>query len=677
MTYNVGFEIPREVRNIKHDFRIAIHSFTRPFTDVHNFSFGKNVDKANLIISPEGVTNVTFGCSTNSVPQSGEFTLVGGLVGQEEINLNSAANTSYISATGQIAGLTSTTNSDTSSLTPDATPEPVDSRIPNKIAAGIKFSGEIENRTMDLGAMFSNTNQIVKPMDYVVIYTKDVRTNMWYGSKQTANTDVPEDALPKFIGIVREIHTEYNATTNRMEFTIRFNTLLRLVELARYSMEFIMYPILETITGKKFGEFEQNVLRSSKAFYSVEPHQIVQKSLQTDYPFELLGNRIEEDQLRGEIQSLSFELLTPKIGQGDFNYDTKLNKLRQLAVNKDFEFYTEEEGQLVWKLPTYARGINVKDGNKATSELFNPDDPNHDGVYHIHDFISINIQQSENEIINVMSGPNDFAISGTGNMNFNAIKDFRFTYFIKGGKDTPLEREMERRFGFLDVGVRPMPMQNPLGYNLLSKDPQERDLHFAQMVYYDFKMYKNNIGRYITATLTMIDDPRIKCGMPIVIPLLAECGRGKVKGKIIPSIFYIAATQRRYEYQKAPILVLTLTHGRFIDEEFHNGIHLFGRLSSWMSRVEPELVYNVGVETKKQSLADLNTGIGPLVITNTTEVEAARSTGNNVYYDLKNVGPNDERVREVMDFIIEQRKKRQEELNKKHGVDPVRPKEGC
>lgn len=572
---DIGFEIPRDVKNITHDFRVAVFSFLDDFKNISNF----NYDSANIVINPEGVTGLTFSCSTAPSAVQGQFILVGGLVGQPE----------------KIQGTRATVKA----VILDENGKPL-AQISDKISSNPFDAGSVETRGMDLGSMYSNSNQIIKPMDYVAIFTKDVWTNRWYGSTAEDNSVPPPDAKPKFIGLISSILVDYNAQTNQMMFTIQFKTMLRLLELARFSSTRAQFDTLSQISGKDFNNLYNNVVLEAASFGSQIPaNEIITALVTPDYPSQLITDRIEKDTGRGEPQSISFQAFSPQTLQGAGNYETKLSKIATYAVNKDMEFYAAEDGHLVWKIPTYARGINRQPGNRVTTLQFNPDNyalDNRDTVYHIHEFISMTLQQSETEIVNVVNGALDFDVNGLGSVDQNQLFSAnRYIYFIEGGDATSNQYIADRRFGFRDVGIRPIQLRNPLYYeNVGATSDFKADLPHAQMMYYDMKALKNNIGKYWTASLTMIDDPRIQCGFPIIVPLTARAGVGSNEGHVLPAIFYITATSRKYEYNKPPFLTLTLTHGRFIDEEFHNGIHIFNHLSSWWGRFEPTLFWELG-----------------------------------------------------------------------------------
>lgn len=552
---SVGYEIPRDTYNYAHDFRVAIFSFRRNFDDIANFDF----DTADIVINPEGITNVGFAGSVATSPQSGSFTIVGGL------------------------GVQKTTNSVTLNK---------NSIKYNKM--GGTSLGDVENHGMDLGYIFSNSSDFIEKMDYVAVYTKDPRTNMWFGSKSYENSAVPKDAKPKFLGIVSSITVGFNVQENRMMYTVNFKNMLRILELQRYAASRSQWAVLQTITGKDVGEGLTNEILDAEFFTSTEkaPWEIITSTLKQDYPTALIESRIEHDKTRGVLQRTNVDIMVPT-NAWQSSWDTKLNKFKQYATNKDFEFYAAEDGKLVWKLPTYARGINKIDDNKVTTEQFDPQNLDKENLYHIHDFVSISLTNSEGELINFVSGANDWAVNGVGNLGqvFEGIPN---AYFIAGGTNTPDSWRYDRGVGFRDIGVRPAQIRNEMAYNLSQQDtPTNQQTNFfeSQLWYYDYKVWKNNVGKEITASLTMIDNPAIEAGKPCIIPLFAEAGSGKLKGKILPAIFYISATQRRYEFNKYPVLQLTLTHGRFISDEFHNGIHIYDKVSPWIKASEPDLVY--------------------------------------------------------------------------------------
>lgn len=574
------YEIPRDVRNTKHDFRIAIFSYDKPFSQIYALDFEFDA----IVIKPEGLTSLSFNTTTMTSPGGGSFTIVGGLSG----------------------AISRAPRKETQATVYDENGNPL--TLGSSKLEGILNDNLESNQPIDIGSMFSNTQQFIKPMDYVLIFTKDVRTGRWYGADPLDRADVPSSAKPKYLGIITDINTGYNANSNTMEITVNFKSMLHLLEISRYAVEpqalpflteiWAKYAVDKGLAAKKFEETAYNDIQQSKSFLSNKsPSEIIKSAVSVDYPTILVGDRIEDDQTRGEAQSIAPEVFVPQTLLGNSNYDSKLNKFREFANNKDFEFYADEDGQLVWKLPTYARGINKKEGNFVSGTQFNPSNYDKNYTYHISDLISVNITHSDTELLNLISGPLDFNVIGLGNDLNNVFKDSRTAYFI-AGEDT--EDERIRDFGFLNIGLRPITLRNPIHYNVTGTVPVDvlgykvtTTLQQAQMMYYEFKLYKNNISRHFMGTVTMIDDPNIKVGMPIVVPLLAKAGTGKFQGKALPAIFYITGIQRRYEYNKYPLLTLSLTHGRFVKDEFHNGIHLFDRLSSWAARLEPNMFTEV------------------------------------------------------------------------------------
>lgn len=573
---NTSNEIPHKTVHIIHDFRLAVFSFDRNFTEIANFTY----DTADLIIHPQGMTNVSYSVSTASAVTGGQFTLIGQLGGDVE----------------QQNGLDFSDKILNSKITKKSSLEPV------------------QNLSLNLSSIFNNNQSIIKKMDYIAIFTKDPRTNRWYGSTQKSNTSVPKDAKPKFVGIISDITGSFSAAQSRIDYTIKFKTLLRLVELTRYTVQASLFDEISTPTGVALnhGDVIKQALYAGK---NVPGHTIVNDGLVLDYPNALLNVRTEDDNFRIVPTQLNNELLTPS---NFFSaWETKLNFYRQAANNKDFEFYADEDGTIVWKFPTLARGINTKEGNYAPSELFNPDTPTAKLLYHIDDFLSFNFTDSDAELVNFVSGVSDYGVVGLGqNSDTNgALSTLMNAYYIKGGTDTPPDKLRERNYGILDIGLRPMQFRNNLFYNPPTSVDNTADASFnisqQQLYYYDFKVWKNNISKGITATLTMIDNPYIQVGMPIIIPQFAESGFGELKGRVLPSIFYISGLSRKYEYQKAPILTLTLTHGRYAHDEFHNGIHIYDKISEWCKQIEPTLLYDVTNHSlldngkRKQELVDL------------------------------------------------------------------------
>lgn len=638
MADNLSFEIPRDVRNFSHDFRIAIFSFLRPFKDIATF----NYDDASIVLTPQGVTSISFSCSVGSSPAQGSFSLYGGLVGDLDkvpLPANSSIGASIV-----------TTDSDGNVVASTQTFDP----LSNKLTGDPVDLFGAENRPMDIGSMFANVRQLIKPMDYIWIFTKDVRTNLWYGQ------EAPDDKRkPKFIGIITDISTNYNAALNQIVYTVNFKTMLRLLEVARYSLNLSLIDAAQRITGKDFGSVQRNIILDQVNLGTKDrPHEALLQFVAPDYPSELVGSRIEADQMRAEAQSPNYENYAISSIQARTNYETKLNKLRAWASNKDFEFYAAEDGQLVWKVPTYARGINKKTENKATTKVFNPynyDLDTRDTIYHLSDIISVNINQSETEMLNIVTAASN-AVNGFGSNQSQNDMLLKYLYFIQGGANVEPGFESDRRFGFEDIGIRSMMMDNPLYYNAWNNKAKvygvdvSTDIRLAQLMFIDSKVYKNNIGKYWTGSLTMVDDPRIQCGMPCIVPLLARAGVNDQKGKILPAIFYIAGTNRKYEYGKHPLLTLSLTHGRLASEEFHNGVHIFHSISSWWARTEPELFWDL------YSTDDVTNDLTPLVSTNTITTtrigvdgtreevvsEAPPSDGSLLYFTS-----NDERINQI------------------------------
>ena len=570
---DTGFEIPKDSRNISHDFRIAVFSFTRPFSEVRNYKI------ADLILFPSGVTSVSFSCSTATAATGGEF----GLLGGHGSKYYQTQKSSY-----------------EESKTTETNEAPSTNQGRSETLQSVSDLSTVESLGLDLGSMFANTQHQIKVMDYIAIYTKDPFTNIWYGST-SSSTEIPEDAKPKFRGIVTDISLVYNATLNQMVYSIKFKSLLRLLELARFSLEKSMMDLIERISGKDLGSTGRNTVLYNESYgVNIPPHKFLKEFIRDDYPESLIGDRIEEDSFRIMPTSQNFLEANVTSIQSSNNYETKLNKLRQAAGNKDFEFFADEDGTLVWKLPTYARGINKKYGNYVDNAAFDPDNPKQettDSIYHIHSFLTMNINFSETEIINVATGPMDYAVHNLGQTGAKAVIDqLRYVYFIRG---TETESEIQKRFGYVRNGIRSTTLRNAVYYNALI-DKQTifgqtvtTGVQDAQMFYYDFKLNKNNISRYCTASLSMIDDPKIQVGMPVIVPLLAEAGVGESEGRLVPCIFYISALSRRYEFNKYPLLTLTLTHGRVLAEEFTNGIHMDGALNSWAARIEPSLFWDV------------------------------------------------------------------------------------
>lgn len=582
---NLSSSIPYKTRNISHDFRLGIYSTKQDFNKIANFS----LDTASIIIKPQGITSVTWSISTSSTVTGGQFSLIGNLGGEVERD-NSDVNV-----------------------------------IINKIK-GVSSISSIQNIGLNLQSIFNNTKNVINLMDYIAIFTKDPRTNRWYGSQQTSNTSIPKDAKPKFIGIISDITGTYNVAQNRIEYSIKFKNMLRIIELTRYATQNALFDEISTPIGESFnhGDVIRNAL-----FQGTQDsgYKIIKEGLKLEYPSILLEDRIEEDKFRVVPTQIKPEFLTEG---GNFfsSWDTKLNFFRNIANNKDFEFYADEDGKLVWKLPTYARGINRVNGNFVDNALFNPDNVDAKLLYHIDDFLSFNYTESENEIINFVSGVSDLNVNGIDNLDTNgSFSTLLNAYYIKGGHFLPPEKSREEKYGILNVGLRPFQFRNNLYYNLPDDNDSSNNILLQQIYFYDFKVWSNNLSKGITATLSLIDNPYIQVGMPVVIPQLAKAGFGDLKGKLLPSIFYISALSRKYEYQKAPLLTLTLTHGRYALDEFHNGIHIYDRVSEWIRQIEPSLVYDVedrSLLNKSSHLEDLQ----DQVKTNLDRVETQYNNAN-------------------------------------------------
>lgn len=571
MIQNSSYLMGDKVRNIIHDFRVAVFSFNRPFSDIRDFNF----ESADIILYPSAVTEVNWSISVGPGQMgAGSFGMIAGFEGNQ---ISSPTGASIYNESGELLA------------------EVKDDYV--KSLLNENKASEVENRNKKLGELFSNTTTFIKPMDYVVVYSVDVHTGLWYNKAE----DITK-ASPVFIGVVSDLSYSDNIAANAMRVTVQFKSLLKLLDLGRFATSKSIVPVLEGITGRPFGESAENIFLGAKnVFSNSKPNEILKSIIAPWYPSSLSTDRIEADNSRAEAQTLSWENFVYTSLMGNFNYDTILNKLRQFATNKDFEFYAEETGEIVWKLPTYARGINKRVGNFVTQDQFDPvNSDRYDNlpIYHLTDVMSVSFKNSESEIINVVSGGNDAMINGLESIELNSLLEpMKRTFYIKGG-ETDLEQK-NQRFGFMNVGVRPIAIQNPLHYNavyLASKNASptlriygqdtNTTLTEAQVMYYMFKAYKLNIGKYYSASVGMIDDLNIKVGMPCVISKYAEVGTGDRKGQVVPSIYYISALSRQYQAGKAPILSLSLTHGRFLDEEFHNGIHLFGSLSSWCARTE-------------------------------------------------------------------------------------------
>lgn len=622
MVQNSSFLMNGKVRNIAHDFRVAIFTFNRPFSDVSDFNF----NAADIILYPSAVTDVNWSISVGPGQMgSGSFGMMAGFSGSQ---ISSPTGAIVYSESGELFA------------------EVRDDYIKNVL--GEFDTRDVESRNKKVGDLFSNIKNHIKPMDYVVVYSIDIHTGKWHNQAENIS-----QASPVFIGVVSDINNVDNIAANSMRVSVQFKSLLRLLDLGRFATSKSIIPVLEGITGRPFGESAENIFLGAKnVFSNSKPNEILKSIIAPWYPASLSTNRIELDNSRAEAQTLSWENFVYTSLMGNFNYDTILNKLRQFASNKDFEFYAEETGEIVWKLPTYARGINKQAGNFVTQDQFDPqnaDRYDNAPIYHLNDVMNVTFRSSEAEIVNVISGSNDAMINGLESIELNSLLEpMKRTFYIKGGDDDP-ERN-NQQFGFMNVGVRPIALQNPIHYNAVylaskSNSPTLRiygqdtntTLTEAQVMYYMFKAYKLNISRYYTASVGMIDDLNIKVGMPCIITKYAEVGSGSNKGQLVPSIYYISALSRQYQAGKAPILSLSLTHGRFADEEFHNGIHLFGHLSSWCARTEGGPDESSGLFSEVYQ-RPINQIVSPTLIPPTP--------GNSL--DVLNFTLSDKRVRDIM-----------------------------